>query len=69
MTFLVKRSFCLSQHRTSVALERPFWEALERLAAARNEPVSRLVAAIDVNRDPRQPLASALRIVALEARH
>ena len=68
MSPLVKRSFCLSQHRTSVALEPAFWAALERLASVRNEPLSRLVSGVDTGRDAGQPLASALRVVALEHR-
>ena len=44
---LVKRSFSLSGHRTSIALETEFWQALTELAAARGETLSALVAALD----------------------
>ena len=63
---LRKRSFSLAGHRTSVALEPEFWDALEHAAAARGVPLSRLVASTDAERtDPEQPLASALRVLAL----
>ena len=64
---LVKRSLALSGHRTSVALEPEFWAALANLAAARGETIAALVAAIDAARTPQQPLASALRVFALQA--
>ncbi len=63
---LVKRSFSLAGHRTSVALEEAFWTALGRLAAERGQTLSALVAATDAARAPGQPLASALRVLALQ---
>ena len=65
---LTKRSFSLSGHRTSVALEPEFWAALEQLAAARNQRLSTLIAETDAARIPGQPLASALRVLALLSR-
>ena len=65
---LVKRSFSLSGHRTSVALEAEFWSALSDVAARRGTSLSAMVAAVDAERGPGQPLASALRIVALQQR-
>ncbi|MEO8715654.1 MAG: ribbon-helix-helix domain-containing protein [Acetobacteraceae bacterium] len=65
MSGLVKRSFSLAGHRTSVALEEEFWDALSRMAAERGQPLSALVAAIDAARTPERPLASVLRVVAL----
>jgi predicted DNA-binding ribbon-helix-helix protein len=67
MSGLVKRSFTLAGHRTSIALEPEFWEALERIAAARGLRLSALVAALDAERAPEQPLASMLRVHALLA--
>ena len=65
MGSLVKRSFSLAGHRTSVALEPEFWAALTALAAARGVTLAALVAEIDAARQPGQPLASALRVQAL----
>lgn len=65
---LAKRSFSLARHRTSVALEPEFWEALAEIAAQRGVALSALVAEIDAERLPDQPLASSLRIFALRSR-
>jgi len=46
-------------------LEDEFWAALLRLAQARGQSLSALVAATDAARGPDRPLASALRVVAL----
>ena len=67
MTGLVKRSFSLAGHRTSVALEEPFWSALVEIATSRGLTLSAFVAGIDAEREPDQPLASALRLAALAA--
>jgi len=64
---LTRRSFSLARHRTSVALEDEFWSALLHIAAVRNQTLSALVATADAERNPGQPLASALRILALRA--
>ncbi len=68
-TGLAKRSFSLAGHRTSVALEPAFWAALEQIAASRSQRLSTLVATTDAARPPGQPLASALRLLALSAAH
>lgn len=60
---LSKRSLTLQGHRTSVALELPFWQALERCAADRGEPVAALIARVDAGRSG--GLASALRVFVL----
>jgi predicted DNA-binding ribbon-helix-helix protein len=65
MSGLVKRSFSLAGHRTSVALEPEFWDALTAMAASAEQSLSALVAAADAARDPDRPLASALRVAAL----
>ncbi len=64
---LIKRSFTLAGHRTSVALEPDFWSALRHIAATRGQSLSALVAQADSARMNGQPLASALRLVALRA--
>ncbi|WP_075218201.1 ribbon-helix-helix domain-containing protein [Mongoliimonas terrestris] len=59
-----KRSVSLAGHRTSVALEPEFWDAVERIAAERGQSLSGYVAAIDRARRDRN-LASALRVAVL----
>lgn len=63
---LRKRSFSLSGHRTSVALEPEFWAVLERDATRESLSLSAYVGRIDAARGER-PLASALRVRALAA--
>lgn len=65
---LVKRSFSLSGHRTSVALEPEFWRALEAAAAREGLSLAGLVARVDAARDPAAPLASRLRVFVLCSR-
>jgi predicted DNA-binding ribbon-helix-helix protein len=62
---LIKRSFSLAGHRTSVALEQEFWMALMHIAAERHQTLTALVAAADAARGRDRPLASALRVMAL----
>jgi predicted DNA-binding ribbon-helix-helix protein len=63
---LKKKSFSLSGHRTSVALEEEFWVVLETVAKTKRQSLSALVAESDRSRGIR-PLASALRLMALAA--
>jgi predicted DNA-binding ribbon-helix-helix protein len=63
---LKKKSFSLSGHRTSVALEAEFWTVLDREAARARQSLAGFVATIDKDRGNR-PLASALRLAALAA--
>lgn len=62
---LIKRSFSLAGHRTSVALEGEFWAALTATAARRGETLSALVMRVDGSRSTETSLASALRVLAL----
>jgi predicted DNA-binding ribbon-helix-helix protein len=64
---LKKRSFSLSGHRTSVALEAEFWAVIDAGAKRDGQSLAALVAQIDAMRGER-PLASALRLYALAAR-
>ena len=63
---LTKRSFSLSRHRTSVALEPEFWAVLDTEAKKAGKSLAAVVAEIDRKRGLR-PLASALRLHALAA--
>ena len=64
---LKKRSFTLSGHRTSVALEAEFWAVIDQAAQAQGKSLAALVARIDASRGARG-LASALRLYALAAK-
>jgi predicted DNA-binding ribbon-helix-helix protein len=56
---MIKKSFRIEGHATSVALEAEFWAALEKLAAPNK--LSQLVAEVDAGRGGHN-LASALRL-------
>ena len=63
---LIKRSFRLAGHATSVALEAEFWAELDALAQQTGQRLAALVVSIDEARAARGlPLASALRLAAL----
>ena len=64
---LRKRSVSLQGHRTSIALEPAFLAVLDAIAARNGESFAGLVARVDAERDPTVPLASVLRVMALEA--
>jgi predicted DNA-binding ribbon-helix-helix protein len=65
---LEKRSFTLSGHRTSIALEAEFWTALAIMAAARGMALAGLIGEVDSARAVGQPLASALRVFVLKSK-
>ncbi|CTQ59718.1 ribbon-helix-helix domain-containing protein [Roseibium album] len=58
----VKRSLSLHGHRTSLALEPEFWEVVDEHVAAEQRSLASLIAEIDDNRDPDDPLSSAVRV-------
>jgi predicted DNA-binding ribbon-helix-helix protein len=63
---LRKRSFSLSGHRTSVALEDEFWAIIDAEARRAGLSLAAYVSGVDRARGTR-PLASALRLAALAA--
>jgi len=62
-----KRSLTLNGHRTSLALEPEFWDALDRAAEEEGLSLAGLVASIDEARlaRPDQALSSAVRVYLL----
>ena len=64
---LLKKSFTIGKHRTSISLEPEFWDALEIEAKERDVSLSKLVLKID-NEKPKDynNLASYIRIWVLK---
>ncbi|MBB4305379.1 putative DNA-binding ribbon-helix-helix protein [Rhodobium orientis] len=60
-----KRSLTINGHRTSLALESEFWDALGDMARQKNVSLSRLIADIDAT-GAHPNLASAVRCAVLE---
>ncbi|MEZ5898198.1 MAG: ribbon-helix-helix domain-containing protein [Hyphomicrobium sp.] len=61
----LKRSFAIKGHRTSISLEKAFWDALKEAAAEEGVALAGLVAEIDAKRGA-TGLSSAVRIFLLE---
>ena len=59
-----KRSLTIAGHRTSIALEPEFWEALEAVAARRGLRLVALIEELDRGREGPN-LSSALRVAVL----
>jgi predicted DNA-binding ribbon-helix-helix protein len=59
-----KRSLTLAGHRTSLALEPEFWNALEAMAREQARPIPDLVREIDEAREG-DNLSSAVRVAVL----
>lgn len=66
MSRIVKHSVTINGHRTSFSLEPPFFEELQRIAAANRQALAALVRDIDAARPPETNLSSALRLAVLE---
>ncbi|MGY3331702.1 putative DNA-binding ribbon-helix-helix protein [Mesorhizobium sp. USDA 4775] len=61
-----KRSVTIRGHRTSYSLEKPFYDDLVAIAAARKLTLAALVAEVDETRPRETNLSSALRLHVLE---
>lgn len=57
----VKRSLTIAGHRTSISLERAFWDALKREAETQARPLAEIIAEIDEVRGE-AGLSSAIRV-------
>jgi predicted DNA-binding ribbon-helix-helix protein len=62
---LKKRSVSLGRHKTSIALEPPFWSEVEAMAKEYGLSLAALIARIDAARGEAN-LASALRLAVLD---
>ena len=61
---LIKKSITIKKHRTSLSLEKEFWDALNTIAKEQNCSIENLVANIDTNR--KTSLASSIRVYLLK---
>ena len=71
---MIKRSMTINGHRTSISLEQPFWQELQRIAQSRQMALAALVAEIDLGRSQRLALgelngglSSEIRLYVLNA--
>ena len=63
---IVKHSLAIAGHRTSISLERAFWEGLKSIAAEHGVSLAALVASIDAERGEAN-LSSAIRVFVLNS--
>lgn len=63
----IKHSVTLRGHRTSVSLEKEFWQAFRDIAKEQGRAINDLVAEIDAERGVDTGLASALRLFVLRS--
>jgi len=61
---LIKKSITIKKHRTSLSLEKEFWDALKYVATEKNCSIENLVSKIDSNRTT--SLASSIRVYLLK---
>jgi predicted DNA-binding ribbon-helix-helix protein len=65
-----KRSLTIARHRTSIALEDAFWQALADIAREEGKSIASLVAEIDKGRGEAEKtetsLSAAIRVYVLE---
>ena len=61
---LIKKSITIKKHRTSLSLEKEFWDALKIIATEQQCSIENLIAKIDLNR--KTSLASSIRVYLLK---
>ena len=61
---LIKKSITIKKHRTSLSLEKEFWDALKMITKENDCSLENLVTDIDSNR--KASLASAIRVYILK---
>ena len=61
---LIKKSITIKKHRTSLSLEKEFWNALKIIAKEKKCSIESLVTKIDSER--RASLASSIRVYILK---
>ena len=61
---LIKKSITIKKHRTSLSLEKEFWDALKIVAKEQKCSIENLVAKIDSGR--KSSLASSIRVYLLK---
>jgi predicted DNA-binding ribbon-helix-helix protein len=64
-TLVHKRSIIIAGHKTSVSLEDAFWNGLKDMAHHKAMTVSNMIAEIDIGRDRKGNLSSAIRLFVL----
>tara|TARA_B100000686_G_C16411686_1_gene772557 strand:+ start:327 stop:572 length:246 start_codon:yes stop_codon:yes gene_type:complete len=62
---LRKRSINIYGHKTSISIEKPFWDALKEIAKNNKSTLISLIQKIDESRNDKANLSSSIRIFVL----
>ena len=62
---MIKKSMSINGHKTSVSLEKEFWDDLNLIAKKKKVSLSKLVSDIDIENKKSQNLTSRLRVYCL----
>ena len=62
---MIKKSMSINGHKTSVSLEKEFWDELNLIAKKKKVSLSKLVSDIDIENKKSQNLTSRLRVYCL----
>ena len=63
-TMLMKKSITIKKHRTSISLEKEFWDALKIIALQTSSTVDKIISDVDLKRNT--SLASSTRVFILQ---
>ena len=61
---LIKKSITIKRHRTSVSLEKEFWDAISIISKEKKISIEKLIFNIDIKRE--SSLASSIRVFVLQ---
>ena len=61
---LIKKSITIKRHRTSVSLEKEFWDTLSIISKEKKISLEKLIFNIDIKRE--SSLASSIRVFVLQ---
>ena len=61
---LIKKSITIKKHRTSISLEKEFWNALEIVAIQKSSTIEKIIS--DIDRYRNTSLASSTRVFILQ---
>ncbi len=62
---LRKRSINIAGHKTSISIEKPFWDALKEIAKNKKTSLISLIIKIDESRNDNVNLSSSIRLFVL----
>ncbi|MBD5405452.1 ribbon-helix-helix domain-containing protein [bacterium] len=62
---LEKHSITLMGHKTSISIEREFWEELQHIAKSQNKSINEIIASVDISKNNTN-LSSSIRIFILQ---